>query len=166
MFPKSNILIMGVSGSGKTTIARQVSQKLNFQFLEADGFHPKENIEKMSQGKPLNDLDREPWLIAISEALTELEGKGFVLACSALKESYRELLQKGLEKPLFIFYLEGSFEQILERMSKRKDHFMPETLLKSQFDTLEIPQGAVRINIENSPEVITEIIIEKIKEIK
>lgn len=162
MLSKSNILIMGVSGCGKTTIAKLLSKKLNYQFLEADAFHPKENIEKMSRGEPLNDEDRRPWLIKISKALKENETKGAVLACSALKESYRKVLQNGLQKPIKIFLLEGSFEQIFERMSKRENHFMPKSLLKNQFETLEIPQNAFQINIEKEPEEIVALIIQNL----
>lgn len=153
---------MGVSGCGKTTIARLLSQKLNYEFLEADEFHPIENIERMSRGEPLNDEDRRPWLEKIARALKENEEKGAVLACSALKESYRNILQNGLKKPINVFLLEGSFEEISERMSKRKNHFMPESLLKNQFETLEIPKQAIRINIEKPPSEIVEIILKKV----
>ncbi len=153
-----NILIMGVSASGKTTVARLVAQKLQLPFLEADEFHPTENIHKMSRGEPLNDEDRKPWLEAIAKATKAHEATGLVLACSALKESYRQLLQKGLQEPLQVFYLDGSFEQIMERISKRKNHFMPESLLQSQFEALEIPQNAIRLDIERTPEELGEMV--------
>lgn len=154
------ILIMGVCASGKTTIARLIAERLDLPFLEADQFHPPENINKMSQGRPLDDNDRQPWLEKIAQSLKENEKKGFVLACSALKASYRAILQKDLEKPITIFYLNGSFEQILDRISKRKDHFMPESLVKSQFDDLEIPQNAIHVDIEKSPSEIASLILQ------
>ncbi len=156
-----NWLIMGVSGCGKTTIARLLAERWSISFLEADDFHPLANKEKMKQGIPLEDKDRLPWLETIGKTLEEKEkeNEGFVLACSALKEKYRTLLQSHLRNPLQIVFLQGTYLQILERMEARKSHFMPSSLLQSQFEALEEPQNALTIHIHKSPdEIVHEIV--------
>ncbi|MDW5288032.1 NADP-dependent phosphogluconate dehydrogenase [Formosa sp. PL04] len=157
------IIIMGVSGCGKTTIGKLLSKKTGINFYDADDFHPSENIEKMKNNMPLTDVDRTPWLLTLSKKLKEWDQTtGAILACSALKESYRELLNSEIENPLWI-YLSGSFEQIKERLESRDNHYMPSSLLKSQFETLEIPTYGLHIPIEQTPTTITNTIISNTK---
>ena len=149
------IVVMGVTGCGKTTIGKLLAKHLSLPFIEGDQFHPKENIDKMRSGTPLTDEDRFPWLKALAEELKHHEQqKGAVLACSALKEHYREMLQQGLRKPINWVYLEGSEETLRERIKNRQGHFMPEGLLRSQLETLEIPAYAYTFSIEKEPERI------------
>lgn len=154
------ILVMGVSGSGKTTIGQLLAETLHWQFSDADSFHSPENIEKMRHGIPLNDLDRMPWLLAMQEAMKKwlAENQNVVLACSALKASYREYLLIGNEGVKLI-YLKGSFDLIRHRLHERHHHFMSEKLLKSQFDTLEEPSEAISIDISQSLAEIVQNII-------
>jgi carbohydrate kinase (thermoresistant glucokinase family) len=158
------IYIMGVSGSGKTTIGRKLAEKIKMPFFDGDAFHPKSNKEKMKSGIPLTDEDREGWLIAINEKAKE-QGKkdGAIFACSALKEKYRSLLSNGISVPMYWVFLQGSFDLIKKRMQKRKGHFMPPSLLASQFDTLEIPENAITVDISNSPDEIVESIFAEIE---
>lgn len=139
------ILIMGVSGTGKTTIAKALSQEINAIFIDADDFHPQSNVIKMSQGIPLNDQDRLPWLQAIRTHI-EVQNSPIVLACSALKESYREQLRSNSYN-LKVVVLQASYDILEERM-KRRSHFMPSALLKSQLETLEIPDYGLHISSE------------------
>ena len=157
---------MGVSGCGKTTVGKRLSQALNIHFIEADDFHPEANVEKMKNGIPLNDEDRLPWLENLAKELKRKESEGAVLACSALKKSYRIILKSLISKKLEIVFLEGSFEKIKERMESRSGHFMPSKLLKSQFDTLEFPENAWTFDIEYSPENIVLEILAKLKTTK
>lgn len=150
---------MGVSGSGKTSVGQLLANELTIPFIDADDYHPPANIEKMSQGIPLNDSDREPWLDALHETATKHRSPGCVIACSALKEAYRKRLMQSIESNILLIYLKGSYEQIFERMRKRKNHFMDAAMLKSQFEALEEPDNAVNIDIINSPEII----VQKIK---
>lgn len=144
---------MGVSGSGKSTIARLLAEALEIPFADADDFHPEANVEKMGQGIPLQDEDRQDWLEAIHIfAQDTLERTSIVIACSALKEKYRQILQYQLEEQVTWIFLKGSYELILARMQQRKDHFMPETLLGSQFEALEEPQNAFVLDINKTPE--------------
>ncbi|MDX2249525.1 MAG: gluconokinase [Bacteroidia bacterium] len=154
--------IMGVAGSGKSTIGKMLADKLNIPFFDADDFHPPSNIEKMKSGQPLNDDDRRPWLQNIADtARNQLSVSGAVIACSALKENYRRLLCEGIESHTEWVFLNGSKEIIEERMSLRKDHFMPPALLTSQFQTLETPANAITIDISLSPEeIIAQIVTE------
>jgi len=148
---------MGVTGSGKTTIGKLLSEKLGFAFYDADNFHPKENIEKMSAGIALNDHDRIPWLNNLQILITENinNNKNCVLACSALKETYREILLCSHDKVKLVF-LKGKEKIISERLSSRKNHFMNPNLLKSQFNTLQEPTNSITVDVENSPEEIAE----------
>ena len=141
---------MGVSGSGKSSVAAAVAAHLGLPFRDADSFHPAANIEKMSAGIPLTDADRWPWLDAIGAALRDTGG-GLVVACSALKRIYRDRLTSTAGKPVIFIWLDGSKETIAARMQARKGHFMPTSLLDSQFATLQAPQPdelAVRVSIE------------------
>lgn len=137
------ILVMGVTGAGKTTVGKLLAQQLVWQFLDADDFHPPENIEKMKHGIPLTDADREPWLAAIHKALLEHAAKSqnVVLACSALKQKYRAKLAAGLD--MRICYLKGSFEEISSHIEHRTGHFAGEAILAGQFADLEEPDDAV-----------------------
>jgi len=143
------IIVMGVSGCGKTTVGRAAAERLNATFLDADDFHPAANVEKMRTGTPLNDEDRDPWLAALNRELCERSQREerVVLACSALKLSYREAIGAQLAHVDWIF-LDGSFEVIAERMRARANHYMPESLLRSQFAVLERPEKAICISIE------------------
>ena len=150
---------MGVTGSGKTTIAKLLSARLGWIFVEADDFHSHANKQKMQEGIALTDSDRIPWLHAIHKELLRLhdEGKNIVLACSALKESYRQLLGQGI--PLKTFYLEGGYELIRERLLSRHGHFAGEAILADQFANLEPPLNATIIKIDPSPEDIAQEIL-------
>ena len=153
------IFIMGVSGSGKSTIGKLLAERLMLPFFDGDDFHPKENIAKMASGTPLNDTDRYGWLVRLNELAQKNSPSGVVIACSALKAKYRQLLEKDIEDTVVWVYLKGTFDDILERLRKRTEHFMPAALLESQFEALEIPQNAISVSIDNSPEsIVSEII--------
>lgn len=153
---------MGVSGCGKSTIGNLLSKALDIPFFDGDDFHPLSNIDKMSIGVPLNDEDRYDWLITLNKLAKKQLGSGScVIVCSALKKSYREILSTNIKTQVKWVHLSGSFNQILERINNRKNHFMSSALLKSQFETLEIPENALEINISLSPEDI----VKKIKEV-
>lgn len=158
-------LIMGVSGCGKSTIAKQLSESLKIPFIEADNFHPKANVLKMKNGHPLNDDDRKSWLQCLAIELKRNEATGCVLACSALKEKYRVILNSLVSKALQIIFLEGSFELIKNRIDQRAGHFMASQLLQSQFDILEKPQNAWVFDIKNDSKTIHIQILEKLKTI-
>lgn len=151
------ILVMGVSGSGKTTIGRMLAESLNWDFSDADAFHPQANIEKMSHSIPLNDADRQPWLQAMQRAIDQWlqEDKNMVLACSALKEAYRQIILRDKER-MRLVYLKGSFEQIQKRLQERPHHYMKTEMLQSQFDTLEEPEYGTHVDLSHSPEVIVQ----------
>lgn len=151
------IVVMGVAGCGKSSVAALLADALKASFVDADDLHPQTNIEKMSAGIPLSDEDRAPWLAIIcSESRRRADANGAtVVACSALRRSYREILNQA--NAVRYVYLAGSFELIQSRMLRRDDHFMPESLLKSQFATLEDPsseQNVITINIDQSIEDI------------
>ena len=152
------IVVMGVSGSGKTTVGAKLAQELGWSFYDADDFHSEANREKMAQGMALNDEDRAEWLASLRGLIRKHleEGSSCVLACSALKQRYRDTLAVN-EKVRFA-YLRGSFEQIETRMKRRKDHYMPVQLLQSQFEALEEPLDAVIVDISHTPEDIIHII--------
>ena len=155
---------MGVSGSGKTSIGRLLSEKMGIPFFDGDDFHSAANKEKMKAGSPLTDADRQGWLQSLNKlAIEESVKQGAIIACSALKEKYRELLSENLDNPAWVF-LKGSYELISNRMKNRTGHFMPAVLLQSQFDTLEAPQSAIGIQIDKDPEKITDSIIQLLKE--
>ncbi|WP_029209509.1 gluconokinase [Aquimarina agarilytica] len=157
------IIVMGVSGSGKSTIAKLLADKTGLDYYDADDFHPQSNIDKMKGGKALNDTDRKPWLLLLAKKLYEWEQqKGAILACSALKESYRELLSSQSKKIKWV-YLTGTFETIKNRIESRKGHFMDTHLLQSQFDTLEPPTYGVHVAIDQTPQQITTQILSRIQ---
>jgi carbohydrate kinase (thermoresistant glucokinase family) len=134
------IVVMGVSGSGKSTVARPLAARLAYPFQEGDELHPAANIAKMRRGEALDDADRRPWLAAIAAWIDEraARGEGGVVTCSALKRAYRDTLTEG-RSFVRIVYLKGSRALIGERVARRKGHFMAPSLLESQFDTLEAP---------------------------
>lgn len=174
------LLVMGVSGAGKSSVGTMLASELGWKFYDADDYHPEENRMKMSKGIPLNDQDRIPWLCKLHDILLRdvTSGQHVVLACSALKKMYRDILIRGkdntpwkyaesskekepAEMKLLVIYLSGSPEVIAERLSKRKGHFMSPDLLQSQFDTLEppsAPENFIQISVEKTlPEIITNI---------
>ncbi len=154
------LIIMGVSGSGKTTVGRMLAELTGLPFSDADDFHSSHNIDKMKQSIPLTDADRKPWLDALARHISELNrAGGGVLACSALKEEYRVTLSRdGSESVLFV-YLKGSKSAIRGRMSLRKGHFMQPGLLDSQFETLEEPSNALTVSAKKRPKQVCEAII-------
>jgi gluconokinase len=161
-------IVMGVSGSGKTTIAEGVAARLGWDVLEGDRFHPPANIEKMSRGVPLDDADRWPWLRAIAAEIDRrLEaGRSALVACSALKHSYRDILI-GSRPRVVVIYLQGSHQLIAARMAARKGHFMPPALLDSQFATLEEPgpdEHPIVVSVAPPPKAIVEAVITKMQQ--
>ncbi len=156
------ILIMGVSGSGKTTVGRMVARVLKVPFVDADDLHPRKNVTKMKQGVPLTDADRSPWLKRVAAEIGRLaEEGGGVVACSALKEDYRGMLMGDRSSQVNLVYLKGERKRLLKRLSERRNHFMPPELLDSQLETLEEPDSALTLSIERSPEVLCEKIVRR-----
>ncbi|MFZ0526722.1 MAG: gluconokinase [Xanthobacteraceae bacterium] len=167
--PSKNIavlVVMGVSGSGKSTIAAMLAHRLHWIYEDADWFHPKSNIEKMHHGEPLNDADRWPWLQAIAEWIdaTRRSGRHGVVACSALKRAYRDVLI-GDRKDVELVFLQGDQNLIAQRIAARADHFMPPALLDSQFKALEPPgpdEHPIVVSIAPHPREIVETIVQKL----
>ncbi len=150
---------MGVSGCGKSTVGKLLAQELDIPFFDGDDFHPEANIKKMSNGQPLNDDDRQGWLETLNDlAKQQLTKNSCVIVCSALKQKYRDTLSLHIKTETKWVYLSGSFDQIFERLNSRDNHFMPSELLKSQFDTLEEPKDALRVDIGLTPENIIKTI--------
>jgi gluconokinase len=153
------IVLMGVAGSGKTTIGRGLAAELDWQFHDADDFHPRANVEKMARGLPLDDDDRLPWLETLRDLITNCleRDENAVLACSALKESYRERLL--CDERVELFYLKGDYRLIEERLKQRTEHFMKPAMLESQFAALEEPaQEARTLDVSASPDEIIQTI--------
>ena len=152
------IIVMGVAGSGKTTIGSRLAGELEWKFYDADDFHSESNRAKMSLGIALTDADRAGWLITLKELIAEniQQNTSAVLACSALKDSYRNTLK--VDQQVKFIYLKGTYEQIKIRLNKRIGHFMSAGMLDSQFDTLEEPQNTLTIDIAHTPQEIISII--------
>ena len=153
------IFVMGVSGCGKSTVVNLLAKKLGCAFFDGDHYHPQANIDKMSKGIPLDDNDRKGWLETLNELGKKHREQGAVIVCSALKATYREMLRNGLEEMAVFLFLKGTLEQISYRLSLRKGHFMPQELLQSQFETLEEPEDALVVAIDNSPEAIVNQVV-------
>jgi len=157
------IFIMGVAGSGKTTIGKLLATKTGFTFYDADDFHPRQNIDKMKNGQALTDEDRWPWLQNIHSFISKaIDSHSVIVACSALKQVYRNCLSNGITNQCRWVFLKGDFETILYRMQKRTGHFMPAALLQSQFDIVEHPSNSIEIDILKTPGEIADQIILKI----
>lgn len=159
---------MGVSGSGKTTIAQRLSRKLGWQYQEGDALHPPSNVEKMSSGTPLTDADRLPWLHKIAARIEEWRAAGVsgVVTCSALKRSYRDIIASN-RPDVVVVYPKGSQALIAGRMAERKGHFMPASLLDSQFRILEEPspdENAITVDIDRAPDAIVDEIVRRVEE--
>ena len=156
------LILMGVVGAGKTTVGSLLAQRLGWRFADADDFHPAANVEKIRNGIALDDSDRAPWLAALHDAILRwnLEGKDTVLACSALKRKYRDVLRAdGVQ----FVYLKGDCELIQRRLRSRHGHFASDSILKSQFEDLETPTDAITVEIDKTPEAIVSEIIDKLK---
>lgn len=155
-------VVMGVSGCGKSALSRALHERLMAaghasRWLEGDDFHPAANVEKMRRGQPLNDEDRAPWLAELNAQMraTLAQGQSVVLACSALKERYRQILRAGIPS-LVLIHPQGPFELIEARMKARQHKYMPASLLRSQFETLEVPQDALMLDIHEPIDVLAD----------
>lgn len=157
------IVLMGVSGSGKSTVGRLLAGRLGWRFCEGDEFHPRENVEKMSNGIALTDGDRLPWLARIKNEIDACSGQGThaVWACSALRRRYRQLLGADISEIHFV-YLKGDREVLLERMAARRDHYMKVDMLDSQLGSLEEPDVAIMADIRSSPQDIVSHIVREL----
>lgn len=147
---------MGVAGSGKSTLGQRAAAALGWPYFGADDFHSEANRAKMASGTPLDDADRAPWLAAIRAKMNATidAGQSAVFTCSALKEKYREVLAGDATHPVTIVFLHGDYETILARVSRRRGHFMKAELVKSQFEALEHPQGALELDIRETPDAL------------
>jgi carbohydrate kinase (thermoresistant glucokinase family) len=160
------VVVMGVSGVGKTTVGERLAARLGADFLEGDRFHPAANIAKMSSGVPLDDADRRPWLEALATELDRFRRRGaaVVLTCSALRESYRAILRGRYDDVAFVF-LDGTKTLVQGRLAARRGHFMPPGLLDSQFAALEAPEAAepaIRVDVDATPEAIVEAVLQRL----
>lgn len=153
------VILTGVSGSGKTLIGQSLAQDMGWKFYDADDLHSAENILKMAQGIPLTESDREPWLRALDELITQLMtvDQSAVIACSALRQRYRDRLRNGWSSVYFVF-LKGGYDLIHQRLTQRQGHYMKADLLSSQFAALEEPADALVINVAETPDAIVQII--------
>ncbi|TFZ64686.1 gluconokinase [Hymenobacter sp. UV11] len=151
---------MGVSGSGKTTIGELLSKQTGIPFFDGDDFHPQANVDKMAHGTPLTDADRAGWLADLAQHIGQWEqDKGTILACSALKETYRTTLQAGAQQPLHWVFLTGDRDLLLHRMESRQGSYMKANMLDSQLATLEMPTYGLHLNVADSPQQLVGEII-------
>jgi gluconokinase len=159
--PLSTIIVMGVSGCGKTTVGEGLAKAIGWEFLEGDALHPTSNVAKMAEGVPLSDTDRAPWLAAVHSDIASRTGRGgrVVVACSALKEAYRLVLAPESACTRFV-HLRGDFDLIRGRMGARSGHFMKEGMLRSQFEALEAPSSALTLEAAQAPDVLVKRIQE------
>lgn len=157
-----HIIVMGVSGSGKSTVGEKLAEALNLPFLEGDSLHPKSNVDKMASGIPLQDEDRWPWLDKIGERMAAAE-QGLIVSCSSLKKSYRDRLRAAVGGQLAFVFLDGSFEVLHEHMGHRTGHFMPVTMLESQLATLESPVGEPLVFRADVVDPIEKIVAESLE---
>jgi 6-phosphogluconate dehydrogenase/gluconokinase len=161
------IVICGVSGTGKTTVGKLVAERLDLPFYDADDFHPPSNVEKMASGIPLDDADRQPWLEKLASKMADWQLRGgAILACSALKESYRATLESRCSGPVGWVILLGSEELLARRLASRKGHFFDRELLRTQLDALEVPGYGWQMDIERSPREILQEIFERLNEVR
>jgi gluconokinase len=151
------IIVMGTSGSGKSTVGKRLANVLRWTFVDADAYHSPANIQKMSRGIPLTDADRLPWLMELRGHVRRWleEGKNVVMACSALKAAYRDLLFVD-KRQMRLVYLKGSYDLFRHRVTHRPHHYMPEELLQSQFEILEEPADALTVNAEKPPDMLVQ----------
>jgi gluconokinase len=158
------VILMGVTGCGKTTVGALLAQDCGWDFHDADDFHPAENVAKMKRGAPLDDEDRWPWLERLNTFLldSERQGKSLVLACSALKQVYRDRLARGCAAARFVF-LDGDRELIRARLAARQGHYMNPKLLDSQFAIMERPRDALRLDVAQSPAELVRSIRERLE---
>ncbi len=161
------LIVMGVSGSGKSTIGERLAERLAWSYEDGDRFHPPSNVAKMSAGQPLTDNDRWPWLMAIADEVDRvcMAGKHAVIACSALKRAYRDVLVHG-RSDVRIIFLDGAQALIANRLTQRKGHFMPPGLLESQFETLEPPdagENPVTVSIDASVDAVVDDIVRQLR---
>ena len=156
------VLLMGVAGSGKTTVGKLLAQHLGYEFFDGDDFHSPTNVSKMSQGIPLTDADRAPWLESMASSIRDwlAQEKDVVLAASALKQSYREQLL--VDSNVKLVYLRGTYDLILSRMQVRGDHYMKPAMLRSQFEALEEPENAISVDIDKAPAEIAQEIAHRL----
>lgn len=156
-----HIIVMGVSGSGKSTVGEKLAEALNLPFLEGDSLHPQSNVDKMVAGIPLQDEDRWPWLEQIGERLAAAHD-GIVVSCSSLKKSYRDRMRTASGGPLMFVFLDGSFDILHQHMGQRTGHFMPVKMLESQLATLESPVGEALVFRADVADPIEKIVAESL----
>lgn len=162
------LVVMGVSGCGKTSVGVALAQRLELPYLEADDFHPPRNVDKMSRGIPLTDEDRWPWLQSLAQAMANAadQAGGVVATCSALKRRYREYILDQVDRPLLFIFLEGDRDTLFARMQQRSDHYMPPSLLDSQLADLEQPDTDEPVATFSVSKPVDELVQEIVNELQ